>query len=576
MRALLRAGAGVAGSGRFVTAWSLVVTAVLSATVMAPTLDAPPSAAAAEASAATWACVTAVLLAIGAAERTVTSPRLRAVVVAVGVIACAAARPALVDAWLRAVDVAPPATWQLPFRIATNVIVWTVALTATAVVVDALRSLRATTALLRSVAAALATAHERRDAFDRAARRAVRDAARSLHRATGLLPGAPDPSAAVARMSAEHLRASSHALTRLARGGPGAAAAGSPAPHPAAPRRTRGTALRVPPRGAVATLYIACLLPYAARTAPPAMIAAALVVAVAGGMTVDRLARARAVAGRRRAAAVFVALSLAVGVLLSLLAGVGGAAPIAAVVPALAYTAFAVGAAVCTGVLHALRAERRRLSGAIAAEQRATRAGARTARDALERAAELLHRDGQGACALFALEHPRPAPADVAALAARLDDLADRVAGVFDAPRPASDAASLAALLSTWRRAITVDARLDPRATAALDAHPALARDAYDIVAEGLLNAVKHGGARRVDLTIDLVATGAGRALRIAVRSPQPPPAGARLRPASAARALGARLHAAHGGAVLEAQVPLPPAPVVSAEHPHRPAQTGL
>lgn len=98
------------------------------------------------------------------------------------------------------------------------------------------------------------------------------------------------------------------------------------------------------------------------------------------------------------------------------------------------------------------------------------------------------------------------------------------------------------------------------------------AQDAYDVAAEGILNAVKHSGERRAEVLLDVVATGAGPALRVRVRSSAPLSAGAELRPASHVRSLGATLRSTSEGAVLEALIrvdaPARDGSVVSAEHP--------
>lgn len=102
----------------------------------------------------------------------------------------------------------------------------------------------------------------------------------------------------------------------------------------------------------------------------------------------------------------------------------------------------------------------------------------------------------------------------------------------------------------------------------ALQTAPWVAQDCYDLIAEGLLNAVKHGRERRAAVSLRCVASGAGPRLRARVSSAGQIPPGVRLRPSSRMHELGARLIAGHGQVVLEAVFPLATDPaVVSAEH---------
>ena len=256
--------------------------------------------------------------------------------------------------------------------------------------------------------------------------------------------------------------------------------------------------------------------------------------------------------------------------LLALVALACGAPLGRALIAARVYAVVALGVAACAGVLRALRVEQRRLSGVVATAQRAARAGTRPAREALDEAAELLHRDLQGRCAVFALEHSEPSPDERAMLVAQLRDALDEVGDVFARGRRV-DPVSLDAIVATWGRVIDLSVSVTPRAQAAFDAGDPAARDAYDIVSEGVLNAVKHTGQRRADVAVDVVSTGAGAVLAVRVRSFGSLPAGAQLRPASRVASLGAVLSATPDGAVLEARLPLsgasPAAAVVSAEH---------
>lgn len=568
-----------AAGGRFVSVWSFLAALVLSLTLMAPTSDGPP-AAVALAGVATWAVMAAALGALAAAERALREPAARVGVVFGGVLVIAVTRPFVQDAWLRALAAPPPPEWQLPSRVATNVVAWLVVFTAIAVLVNALRSLREANALLREAAAALAAAGEEASAYVERAHEAVGAASATIERHLDDLGTVDVASIGAAATSGEDVRAfaadvirpASHALTGLAAAD---LAAAEPAQAARLPMRSAGriVRLRVPPRIIVTVLYLACLLPYAVRSASGVELLVGSALVVVGGVVVDGWCRRRRV--RRRGGAfqvgVFLGAAVGCGAALSLLGAAFGAPPLRAVVPLVVYPLLALAVAACAGTVHALQVEQHRLSGTIDAAQRAVRAGTRPARTALGLASELLHRDGQGRCTVFAIEHPHPSAVQLGALEAELRELLVRVRDVFDAPGR-SDVVSLDALLATWGHVIDLRAEVAPAARDAFDAGTAAAHDAYDVVAEGILNAVKHSGGRRVDVGLDVVATGAGPALRVRVQSFAPAAPGAQLRPASHVRALGGALRSTPQGALLEAVFSLDEdgahGSVVSAEHP--------
>lgn len=572
MRGLLAAVHGSLRGGRFLTIWSFVATLPLSATVMAPFgagVDAPS---AWPATAVTWLCFAGALGVVALVERRLHRPRARVVAVVVGVLLCSGLRPIVQDLWTAASELPTPPAWQLPFRIATNVLVWTVVLVVVAVLEAAFRGLRGTNRLLGSVAAELVQAEARsRDFAERAHRIAL--AAATRLRAGIVALGADDgTAAAVRRLGAEGFRTWSHRLRALAD-----EPDGSPSPPgrgdgavPGPETRGRGAGYRLPATGVVVLLYGATMLPYALRSQSATELLLGVLVLVGGGLAIDAGSRCRALARRRGArSAAFLALSAVLGIALSALAVAHGAPVGTAVVPAVVYFAYALFAGLCAGALHAQRRERRRLSGAIRSAQRTAREGTRTAREGLRRSAELLHRDGQGGCAVFALAHPDPTRAEVAGLQQALDETVSRMEAILSAGGAAGDpGAELTALFGTWGRVMDLRVEESEAARIACGSAPWAARDAYDVIAEGLLNAVKHGVERRAEISLDVIATGAGPHLRVRVRSFGAVVPGAQLRPASRMRDLDARLLRAPGGAVLEAVLALPHSAVVSAEHP--------
>lgn len=575
MRRLLAAVRSELGGGRFLTAWSLATTLPLSLTVMAPFGAGVDLRNALSAAFATWLCFAAGVTAVAVVERRARLPRTRALTVIAGVLACAVLRPLVQDLWAGASGLTIPPGGQLPFRIATNILVWAVVFSVVAVLEGSLRTLRNTNALLRSVASELAKARAHAHAFGVLAQKTVAVAASELGHAVRRLDAT---AAAVRELGATGFRAWSHRLRALsaengtgddaplARTDPasGASAGGEPAPT------RRRLPIRLPEKGLVTVVYGAIVLPYALHSVDPLALLVGLVALVGGGAVIDGASRARALARRPRARpAAFLVLSAAMGLGLSALAIASGIPMAIAAVSAVVYLAFALASGLCAGALHAQRREQRRLSGAIAGAQRGARENTRPVREGLRRASELLHRDGQGECTVFALAYPAPTPDDIDRLQRTLGDTIAGLPSAFASARGSEGGAeALTALTDTWRRVIALHVEIPDAAWVALSSAPWAARDAYDLVAEGLLNAVKHGAERRAEVAIAIIATGAGPRLRVRVRSFGPVAAGAHLRPASHARDLGARLVATPGGAVLEAVLPLPAHPVVSAEHP--------
>lgn len=577
MRRLLGTVLSALRSGGFLSRWSLIATLPLSVTVMAPFGAGAGAPSAWPAAIATWLCFLAGLVLVALLGRRLSGPRGRLLATVAGVLLCAALRPVVQDLWTGASGLPTPPPGQLPFRIATNLLVWAVVFTVVAVLEGSLRALHGTNALLRTVAAELALAKARASAFDERASRAVDEAAAELR--TGVDALAPGAAAGVIakELGATGFRTWSHRLRALAQESDalsetGSIPVGAPADGETADRAVRRMPFRLPAVGAVTMVYGATVLPYALRSMSANDLLIGLLVLLAGGAVIDAAARARMLARRRGSAgAAFLMMSAAMGILLSALAAAGGIPPGIAGVSAVVYLAFAIAAGLCAGALHALRREQRRLSGAIAGAQRAAREDTRPVREGLRRAAELLHRDGQGECTVFGLAHPDPAPADVALLRERLGRTLDALPAAMSAAGEGDAATALETLISTWGRVIDLRSDISPAAQRVLDTAPWAAHDAYDLVAEGLLNAVKHGSERRAEVGIEVVPTGAGPHLRVRVRSFGALPAGAHLRPASHVRDLGARLLPTPGGALLEAALPVPSDSVATAERPAEP-----
>ncbi|WP_282847546.1 hypothetical protein [Microbacterium oxydans] len=570
MRRLLSASARAIGSGRFLTPWSFAVTFPLSLTVMAPTGDGIRLGDALPAMAATWLCFTAALAGVAALERGVRSRRARRSVVIVGIVLCAALRPVLQDAWVEASGLPTPAAIQIPSRIATNILVWVLVLSIVALLESALRSLRRTNELLRTVAVELTRARDDASTFASEARQLLERAGASLEAAIAHV----DPtSAGVRRLGDEQFRQWSHRFAELAETTRASRSRG--AEHPGrednalARSSQRRGALRLPPAGIVALIYVVSILPYAVRTRSLPDLLVGIAALAAGSMLADLLPRRRWTARIPGAdSSLFVLLSVVVGVALAALAAGQGVPPLFAAISAIAYAGFALAAARCAGLLHTLRCERRRLASAVAEAQHVTRAGIRPTRDALRAAADLLHADAQGACVLFALAHPIPCPDEIEHLHADLAAVVRRLPETFMDARDHGTQVSLMSLVDTWGRVMDLHLDVDDGTGEALRKDPQVARDCYDVIAEGLLNAAKHAGAPRARVSLRQVQTGAGPQIRVRVSSPGALALDAQLRPSSRMLELGARLVSDPNGVSLEAAFALTvPAVVVSAEH---------
>ncbi|MFS0794735.1 hypothetical protein [Microbacterium sp. 1P10AE] len=545
----------VFSSGRFVSRWTFVAIAAVSLTVLAPLPTELSPRDRAGVSLLTAAAFAAVWALVAVVERRVRRTAARAVIIASVLVATAVVRPVAQDALSIALGLAVPAPDTLPLRAVTNLAVWAIALTGTAVLVDAARATRETDALLRAVLGQLRGSAERVATFRTESRRAVSAAADAI-------AAAHPVTAEDVRALAAQLRAHAHALGTLAEGVP------ADRPIPAVPVRAPRGGFRLPPPGLIAAVYIVAVVPYAVRTVAPVDLALGLCATAVLGLIADVLPR---LPGLRRARVAgnrtFAAAVLGVGIALSAIAATQGVPMPAAAVPALAYPALAAALARWRGAARTLTVERRRLSSAIAARVRADDLGTRAERAGLHEAAERVHRDAQGAAVQFVLRHPDARPEEVAAFRAELGEVAAAVRHALDAPATAAGAASLDALLSTWGRAMPVDAQVADGARTVLQTDPALARDVIDVVAEGLLNAAKHARERAAAVYVEHRATPGGPRLDVRVVSPGAPPRGAALRPGARTATLGARLVDAGDTTVLEARFVIADVDVVSAEH---------
>lgn len=547
--------AAVCAGGRFVTPATFAVIAIVSVLVLAPTSVTMTFAHKSTIAALTAAVFGAAWALVGVAERRIPHPPTRLALVLAMLVTASVLRPGLQDAVSIALGSPPAPAGAEVLRAVTNLVVWTLTLVGTAVLTDSARRTRETDALLRAVLAQLDASADRAHTFSIAARSTALSAAEALRSPLIAAPGAVRERAITVRAAAHDLAARADGIPR-----------DDLPPVDVAGSRVRVT-LRLPPWGLLSAVYALAVLPYAARTLDAGEVAAGLALTAAVGLLAESAPRWP----RRRRAhlAVFFCAVIPAGLALCVIAAVQQVPWPAAAIPAVAFPTLALALAAWRGATHALEVERRRLSAAIARRTRTDDLGTRATRTGLRAAADALHRDAQSALVHFTVRHPDPSSTEIAGLSSTLATIADAVVDAFDSPSTTAGSLAVDEVLRTWGRAMPVTWRITDDARAALDADPALATDALEIVAEALLNVAKHAARPHAVVLAEVVASGDGPLLRILVRSPGVPTRGAVLRPGAPAARRGARLVAEPTGTLLTADLPLAAAPfVVSTEHP--------
>lgn len=501
------------------------------------------------AAAAAWLVFAAILLVAAGLERTVSLPRQRALWVLIGIVIASVSRPFVQDGLMTLWGGSPSDAGSRALRVLINLVVWLMTISVLAIAVDAERTRRSVDQLLRQALSLLQSTGQRAQEFDQSARGAVTRCARTLRHELATWPGEPEPARAAAVAASRQVRACSHSLAQQAHN-PLPTTPSVTTESLIAPRRPR---LRLPPVGLVPTIYVLIFLPYiCARLTLREVLSSLIVLGVAGRFT-DLLPRRlpHRYLPRNRPV-LFVALGVMVGAALTVTSVlVGHRAGLPVIFPVIAYPVFAWVTSACYGVMYSRKVTERRLNSAVAQASRSERLSTAGARTALLAASGLLHRDLQAAFVLLARD-----PAETAQLA-QARAVVEEVDAVFDAEPSGPGWSAFTSLLRTWGRVVTVDDQLDDAARDAIELEPRAATDAYEVIAEGLLNAVKHAPTIPIRVVGRAIDTGAGSSLLVQVISLGARSGVVALRPDSPAARAGAWLHEDPEGVVLEALIPL-------------------
>ncbi|MCK6079056.1 hypothetical protein KZX37_00315 [Microbacterium sp. EYE_5] len=443
-----------------------------------------------------------ILLGLGAAwaERRVASAAVRAAVVVATLGAVSAGRPFLNDAVSTTLfGVSTGANW--PTRIATNIVTCTVLFTVCAVAVTYHRRLRATTLRLR-----LAGARMRAGIADAARSRdesaaTLRDVADDLRDTRDrMLAGTVDYDS-VSAYSAR-VRDASHRVDTLVA-----------TPHAPAADLAVGGSQRIPVLGRLGTTppltvgltYVAATLPFGLAHGGPSVAVAAVLACAALDLAAGALNRAARPAPPRLRGLVFLATWLVAGfgvlaLTYALVPDVGALG----LVPLVGVPLIAVVISLSVDAYRRARAEEARATAVLRESARTLAAAVEAARAPMRRATDLLHGRLQGRCVILAAHADEHTPDDatLAGFRAQTDEILDEVRS---AATVATTGESVDDLVDAWSVALDVDLAVSPDARDAL-ALPSLGDAAAALVNEGLVNAVKHSGARAARIDIDRVA----------------------------------------------------------------------
>lgn len=555
--------------GRFLSRWSLFGSLGVALTFMSPYFTPATGGdlvGAFVASAVSWCVLLVLLLPASWLERYLQARIARVLVLVVFVSLASALRPVLHDLILTAWGAEVPTLEMLAARVVLNLAVWWTVLILLAVLRNQVHSLRELNRRLGEVAESMRADAE---AFAEKARQVRETVASCQHDLAQRLEAVlraqrrDETAAAILAFSAGPVREWSRALSDLAA-----------APNNAGERRTNEPArgggttwrVRLPPAGTVTLVYLVLVSPYATRALSVPVFFTVLGVLVVSSVLIEWVTRSLlATAAEPRQFGWYVSLWALAGALNSATVAPSHSVPLNLVwFPVLVLPILAMACSWSAGMLHGLSAEGDRLEAMIMERRLRLAEGAAAPRDALERAARLLHRDVQANCLLYAAT-TIDAEAQRRVLA-ELTAGVESLAGVFDQAEDASASMpGIEAVIGAWSGVIDVHLDVEPEAYKLVNSSQVLARHIGEVVAEGLINTVKHAEELRARISISSQHAGAGRVVLVEVHSPGVLSGEARVRRDSPVGLIGAELTQELGEVRLSARLAV--LPVVSAAH---------
>lgn len=541
-----------AGSGRFFTRWSAIVSLPIATLLLVPVVDGRPDGygQGVAAAAMAWTLLALPVLAVAAAERRMRDHRARGILVTTTLVAVALVRPVLNEMLVGIVFHGHSnGVWLA--RTGTNLVVAFGLFSLIAIITTEYSQTRATVDRLAHALGRLDAASQQVLNDERDARLVVRGMVAELRtERDAMLAGTVDFDAV--RDFSERVRTASHRLEELAAASPPVPALWTPRPLSAA-RRRGVERLQPTPLLWVGVLYLFMCAPFLVTLPDVVGVLAAAVAVVLVDLAAGAVLRALPTAAPRTRGIAFLlvwilagAATTAVGHLL--LPDTGAimliplvAMPLAAIVLALA---------IDTRRRAREEAARSTVELARAAGEFADRT--RRAQLPLLQAASTLHGRVQGRCVIFAAHVDENAP--TAREIARFRSETDRALDEVVAPVRAAEIESggeLRRMLAGWEPIMHLDTRIDDGAVAAVERSEA-APIVTEVVNEALVNAVKHSGARaaRIEIT-----TGADGVLHVRVAS-----SGALPRAVMPMRPFAGRtlLYQEGDDVVLESMIPAP------------------
>ena len=494
-----------AGSGRFFTRWSAVVSLPVSALLLVAIVEGTRDGYVQGIAAAvlSWVVLALPVLAVAAAERRMRDHRSRALLVTVTLLLVATARPILNETFIHLLSNGRSGgVWAA--RIGTNVIVAFGLFTLVAIITTQYQQTRATADRLAHALGRLDAATEQVVTDDRDARLVIRGLVAELRAERDAMLARVIDFDAVRDFS-ERVRAASHRLEEMA-------AASAPVPALWAPRsraaRHRHGLERLQPTPLlwVGALYLLMAAPYLLTVGDVSDVVIAGVAVFLLDLAAGAVLRAAPIHSRRGRGVIF----LLVWTLAGMTSAVVGRLLLPATGALMIIPAFAMPLAAIVLSLAIDTYRWARTDEADATRELARAAGdfadrVRRAQAPLLHAASTLHGRVQGRCVIFAArvdENP-PTADDIAQFRVETDRALDEVL----VPVPMSEIETVGALrrmLAGWEPIMVLETRIDDAAASAVDGAEA-APIVSEVVNEALVNAVKHSGARaaRIDISTD-------------------------------------------------------------------------